>query len=90
MRAKYKTYARSVLVELRVYKKENNRKNFKEAFMKLMPDVKAYISKILKIAESKRVIAKGSYQADDFINDLYLYTYVDIPMMLVFLHFWWL
>ncbi|MGB2528149.1 sigma-70 family RNA polymerase sigma factor [Flagellimonas sp. SN16] len=78
MRAKYKTYARSVLVELRAYKKDNNRSHFKEAFMKLMPDVRAYISKNLNIAERKGVIAKGSYQADDFINDLYLYTYEHI------------
>ena len=78
MRAKYKTYARSVLVELRAYKKDNNRSYFKDAFMKLMPDIKAYVSKNLKMAERKGVIVKGSYQADDFINDLYLYTYEHI------------
>jgi len=78
MRAKYKTYARSVLVELRAYKKDNKRSHFKDAFMKLMPDIKAYVSKNLKMAERKGVIAKGSYQADDFINDLYLYTYEHI------------
>tara|TARA_R110000868_G_scaffold410962_1_gene701095 strand:- start:1140 stop:1436 length:297 start_codon:yes stop_codon:yes gene_type:complete len=83
MKREYHIYASSVLVELKTLKENNKAEYFKEIFMKLMPEIKAYIAAQLKTAIKKGIVAKNRYKVDDFVNDLYIYVYEHINSIMI-------
>lgn len=51
---------------------EDNRKAFNEVLLKVLPDVKRYITRGLRLALAKGVISHNKYKPDDFFDQLFL------------------
>lgn len=65
--------------DLITYKKEENRVFFNTQLLKILPEVKKYISGKLNAAIKKGHFSKNKYKADDFIDQLFIeiYNHID-------------
>jgi len=70
-----RTFIDKIIQSLESYRKENDSSGFKIELQKMLPDVRRYLSRRLAAAISKRVIPKGKYKVDDFIDQLYIEAY---------------
>lgn len=61
--------------ELVRYKAEGRRKAFNETLLRLLPEVKRYITRGLRLALAKGVISHNKYKPDDFFDQLFLDVY---------------
>ena len=61
--------------ELKKLKAEGRREAFNEKLLGLLPDVKRYITRGLRLALAKGVISHNKYRPDDFFDQLFLDVY---------------
>lgn len=61
--------------ELKKLKAEGQREAFNETLLGLLPDVKRYITRGLRLALAKGVISHNKYRPDDFFDQLFLDIY---------------
>lgn len=61
--------------ELKELKAEGRREAFNEKLLGLLPDVKRYITRGLRLALAKGVISHNKYRPDDFFDQLFLDIY---------------
>lgn len=62
-------------IDLIRLKKEDNRKAFNELMLKVLPQVKIYVTQKLNRAIKNGNIPKGKYKPDDFVDQLYIETF---------------
>ena len=71
----FNVFVASTFSDLTRFKKEGDRSAFNALLLKTFSQVKRYISKRLSTTLSKGNLPKGKYQADDFIDQLFIEAY---------------
>lgn len=71
----YRSLIRKIYPELYLLKKREDRTTFNELILNILPDLNSYINKRLNTAIGNRHFPKNKYQADDFIDQLFVEIY---------------
>ena len=72
------------------FKAADNRKAFNETLLSVLPEVKRYITRGLRLALAKGVISHNKYKPDDFFDQLFIEVFdnlEDVPSAAAF-HSW--
>ena len=73
--AEFKSMVAAGFEELKKLKAAGRREAFNEKLLGLLPDVKRYITRGLRLALAKGVISHNKYRPDDFFDQLFLDVY---------------
>lgn len=74
----FHAWVATVVPRLRQLKVEDNRIAFDELMEKVLPEVKQYINRQLRIALQNKTLPEGKYKLADFTDELYLETFENI------------
>lgn len=74
----FHTWVAEKLPRLQQLKQEDNQIAFDELMGKVLPEVKQYINRQLKIALCNKTLPEGKYKVEDFADELYLEAFENI------------
>ena len=77
-RFEFRAFVASSYARLTRMKQENNQKGFNELMVRVLPSIKQYLSRQLKIAIIKHALPEGKYKVEDFVDELFIKAFENI------------
>ncbi|NJB70383.1 RNA polymerase sigma factor (sigma-70 family) [Saonia flava] len=71
----FHVFVANIFPNLVKFREEKDKTSFNELLIKVLPEVKRYVTKRLNTAISKGNIPRGKYKTDDFVDQLFIEVY---------------